>query len=324
MTKIQIPIDARVLYEMQEYAGYAKHHFASEIAGWAHYKQDRGIYKLAPLPKQEITGATADTSSMDVTNDINYDISDMVVHWHSHVDMMPNPSGTDLQQIKDTLGIMPMLISIIVNCKGQYTARLDVKQVGGKFGVKLNSPESYEVELIPYYSNKKVSQEVLKKLRRPKPKKVNKSDFKDDEPDSLFKVESLDDYIKSRKITPSETKLIPPKYQNGKVEDVHKAILSEDTQDTFLVIDELVKLRNVTKTSYQNPNNGNTITLISGQKSPITLAITIKGEKIEDVEFRINGNLLYPTEGMKRLLESLVKYNDITEDEKNQMEILLG
>lgn len=168
MGKISLPIDAMVLHQMYQYAAYAKHHFGTEIAGWGHYNEKKGIYKLTPLPKQIVSGAEVDSFPNEILLDEKYDIRDMVVQWHSHVDMGVTASATDLTAIRETLKLLPLVISIIVNCKHQYSARIDF--IRASQFIKLESAITLEVDLIPYYNNKDVSKEVLSKLSRPKVK----------------------------------------------------------------------------------------------------------------------------------------------------------
>lgn len=175
MAKMKIPIDAKVLFQMYEYAAYAKKHFKSEIAGWGHYNAENGIYKLAPLIKQTVQAADVDTFPNDILNDTKYDIRDLIVQWHSHVDMGVTPSSTDKQNIEDCLELFPMLISIIVNCKNEYSARLDFAKAGtGLIQLELDNPITIDVDLVPYYDNPKVSKEVLSKCSLPKPVTSNK------------------------------------------------------------------------------------------------------------------------------------------------------
>ena len=169
MGKIEIFVDAKVLYQMYEYAAFAKHHFQAEVAGWGHYNKDKGIYKLAPLTKQEVSGAEVNNFPNEILSAVDYNISDMLVQWHSHVDMGVTPSATDVSTIKETLKITPCLISIIVNCKHEYSARLDFARTSV---FDLPNPVTFEVELIPYYINKEVSKEIKRKLYRPKPKPI--------------------------------------------------------------------------------------------------------------------------------------------------------
>jgi len=166
--KIQIKIDAKVFSQMFSYAHYAREHFGSEIAGWGHFNEKKGIYKLTPLPKQVVSGAEVDAFPDLILEDTSYDISDMIVQWHSHVDMGVFFSGTDNNNIKDCMKIFPMLISVIVNCKGQYIAKLSITKAGGASRITLPQID-YDVELIPYYSDKDISKEVLAKCSRPKP-----------------------------------------------------------------------------------------------------------------------------------------------------------
>lgn len=164
--KIKINIDNKVLSQMYEYAHYAHHHYKSEIAGWAHYNIKNGIYKLAPLLKQEALPADVETFPDDILNDTNYDIHDMFVQWHSHVYMGCTPSITDKDLIEDALQTMPMIISIIVNCKNEYTAILTIKKAGL---FQFNDQIKFDVELRPYYNNPIVSKDVKSKLYIPKP-----------------------------------------------------------------------------------------------------------------------------------------------------------
>lgn len=176
MDKIDIYIDANVLFKMFQYAAYAEKHFDAEIAGWGHYNNEKGIYKLAPLLSQIVSSAEVNTFPNEIINNPKYDISDMIVQWHSHVNFSTSPSGTDKELIIDCLEQFPMLISIIVNCKHEYSARLDVSKMGADHCmIKLEEPTTYEVNLIPYYDNAEVDKEVLKKLKKPKPKVPEKS-----------------------------------------------------------------------------------------------------------------------------------------------------
>jgi hypothetical protein len=175
-SKLRMSIDARVLYQMYEYAAFAKTIHGSEIAGYGHYREKDGIYKLAPLTNQIITGgAEVDTFPSTIINDVKYDISDMVVQWHSHVEMNTFFSGTDQKNIKDMLGLYPLLISIVVNVKQEYTARLDIRNVAyGNHIMRLpeDNIASFDVELVPYYSNDVVYNEVRNKLKQPHKKHI--------------------------------------------------------------------------------------------------------------------------------------------------------
>lgn len=167
---MEIPIDAKVLYEMYEYAAYAHKHLKSEIAGWGHYHKDKGIYKLAPLLHQEAAGGDVETFPNGILNDMKYPMRDMIVQWHSHVYMSTFFSSVDITNIKDTMKLFPVLISIVVNCKNQYTARIDFSHAGAHNDITLPQTITLDVDLIPYYNNPQVNKEVKKKLHKPKPK----------------------------------------------------------------------------------------------------------------------------------------------------------
>lgn len=200
-----MPIDAKVFYQMYEYAAFAKSIHNSEIAGYGHFNEQDGIYKLAPLTKQIVTGSDVDAFPSSIVNDVGYDISDMIVQWHSHVEMGTFFSNTDQKNIKDMLRMYPMLISVVVNVKHEYTARLDIRSIAyGNQQYRL--PESdimtYDLELIPYYSNDEIWDEVTEKLRRPRKKPQRKAKIiplsekgkNGNVQDSLFNRKELDSW----------------------------------------------------------------------------------------------------------------------------------
>lgn len=172
--KIDIEIDAKVLYKMFELAAYANSLFNSEIAGWGHYSKENGIYKLAPLPKQTVSGAEVDAFPDEILRDQKYDISDLTVQWHSHVNFGCTPSAIDRTQIRESMKLFPYLITIIVNCKHEYTAEVHIKPK------QVDLPEhiTYEVNLIPYYDNIRVQKLVLKQCSKPKPKPQQQTQYK--------------------------------------------------------------------------------------------------------------------------------------------------
>jgi hypothetical protein len=165
--KIKMSIDRKVFADMFEIAHWAKVHNQSEVAGWGHWTPEKGIYKLAPLLEQEASGAEVDTFPDAILNDVKYDVSDMTVQWHSHVDMSVFFSATDKKLIEEALELYPFLISIVVNCKGQYYAELNISRAG-QFDLPV--VVSLEVELVPIYAQSRWSKIVKDKVRKPKPK----------------------------------------------------------------------------------------------------------------------------------------------------------
>lgn len=178
---MRIKINGDVLMKMFQYADSANRYFDSEVAGWAHYTKEKGIYKLAPLLEQEISPAGVDNHKMDSILNSSYKIDDMMVQWHSHVNMKVFLSPTDVANIKDTLKLMPMLISIVVNCRGQYYAQVDISQVNG---IRLDTAISIATDLSPQWNVGWVNKDIKKNLRKPKPKlQLVKPDFpKSDHP----------------------------------------------------------------------------------------------------------------------------------------------
>jgi proteasome lid subunit RPN8/RPN11 len=162
--KIEIPIEQSALKKMFIYAYYAEKHFGTEIAGWGHYRKDKGIYKLAPLSSQEVKGAEVDNFPDDIINNVHYNMSDMIVQWHSHVNMSTFFSSTDIANITKTLKLFPAIISIIVNCKNQYSARLDIAETNI---FDFDEIVNFDVTLKPYYQDEKISEEVKTKLHKP-------------------------------------------------------------------------------------------------------------------------------------------------------------
>jgi len=162
--KMKIKIQADVYHSLFEYARIAERKFQSEIAGWGHYSKKLGIYKLTPLPAQEVSGAEVDAFPNELLSNTDYDISDMIVQWHSHVNMATTPSSVDNANIKDTMKIMDNLISIIVNCKGDYSARIDFRNKNRFF----DNIVTHDVELVVDYhlDIASMEREVLAKCKK--------------------------------------------------------------------------------------------------------------------------------------------------------------
>lgn len=168
--EISLLINGDVLQEMFKYAYYAYEHFNSEIAGWGHYSEDKGIYKLAPLTKQEASRAEVDNFPNGILEDESYDMSDMMVQWHSHVTMDVFWSATDEKCIKDTLKLTKTLISVVVNVFGEYRCRVDSIVVGRqKHMVELNKQITQNCILQSYHNDKSLEKVVLRNLYKPKP-----------------------------------------------------------------------------------------------------------------------------------------------------------
>ncbi len=154
---MEILIKETVLNKMFAYADEAKKQFNSEIGGFAHYKNDM-VYKLAPLQRQKATAANVDIEPDELVKS-DYNMSDMIVQWHSHIDMGVTPSGTDTKNIKESLKLMKSLITIIVNCKRETFCRVDI--MDPKFGQL-----TIKSELVPVRNTRTidVSGEVKEKL----------------------------------------------------------------------------------------------------------------------------------------------------------------
>ena len=168
---MQIAIDAKILFEMQEYAAWAEEHYESEIAGWGHYNKDEGIYKLAPLTKQVVHSAEA-LASPDELLESDYDMSDMIVQWHSHVRMGVSPSQPDVETRNLISELSGMVISIIINLKGEHSCYVTISKVRD---LEFDVPHSFKAELLPYYVNSRISKDVKKQLKLPPPPKPVKS-----------------------------------------------------------------------------------------------------------------------------------------------------
>lgn len=167
---MNIAIDAKVLFEMQEYAAWANEHYDAEIAGWGHYSHEEGIYKLAPLTRQVVHGAEA-LATPDELLKTDYDMSDMIVQWHSHVNMGCTPSQPDIQTRNEIAKLSGLVVSIIINLKGEHTCNITVAKANG---FEFDTPHTMKSTLLPYYVNQNISKIVKKKLRLPPPPKVVK------------------------------------------------------------------------------------------------------------------------------------------------------
>lgn len=163
--KTTIPIKASVFQEIFGYAHAAYDLYKCEIAGWGHFdkKGDNGIYKLAPLPPQETAGAEVDSFPDEIlalASSNKYDMSDMIVQWHSHMSLGCTPSVTDNKNIDYVLGLFPIIITIIVNVRDEYSARISYRQING---ITLGR-QDIDVELMPYYNDDAIKKEVKSKL----------------------------------------------------------------------------------------------------------------------------------------------------------------
>lgn len=187
---MEIYIKNEVFQEMYEYAHWANEHFRSEIAGWGHYSDDKGIYKLAPLQKQIVSGAEVEQFPNDILNDVKYDISDLVVRWHSHVNMSCNPSKQDENQIEEIMELWDFAINIIINLKGDYSAYVYYKKMG-RF--KINPFASEKIKLIPYFSNASKSKEVKERLQKYSPPLLPPSKHKNNNKDVFPAIDYYDD-----------------------------------------------------------------------------------------------------------------------------------
>ena len=164
-TKIDINIKPDVFDKMFMYAHYAVKHFDSEVAGWGHYTLDKGIYKLAPLCEQTASTAEVEGFPDDILEMPDYDISDMCVQWHSHGRLGVMWSKTDEDNIADTLELTGFLISIVVNIKGEYKARVDY--ISHLDQVDIEEHISMKANIKRSYKNRGIEREILKKISEP-------------------------------------------------------------------------------------------------------------------------------------------------------------
>lgn len=89
------------------------------------------LEKLLPLPKQENTPTTTEVKCDDLEQFIQQEVPEykdrkrVGLWWHSHVDMGAFWSSTDEQNI-DEWSKSPILISIVLNKRGDYKIRYDM------------------------------------------------------------------------------------------------------------------------------------------------------------------------------------------------------
>jgi proteasome lid subunit RPN8/RPN11 len=168
--KSEIKISAKILFEMFQYAFYAKKNYNSEIAGWGHWQKNKGIYKLAPLTYQEVpqNGLEVEMSPDDLLK-TDYDMSDMLVRWHSHVNCSTSLSKTDNDTIKELLRVMPFVISVVVNVKLETTCQVDINLdkilKGRNAGLFHSDTATMTAKLIPYFSDNECEKIVQEKVK---------------------------------------------------------------------------------------------------------------------------------------------------------------
>ena len=206
MSKVQIPIDSKILHKIYTYAAYANHHFPqSEIAGWGHYNREDGIYKLAPLLDQ-VAHSTEVITDTTYLLESGYDMKDMTVQWHSHCWMGTKPSGMsgDLGNIKKLGKLMPFVITIIVNLRMEYHCQVDIFKTESFDLEQL----TLEAELIPYYDNRKVSADVKRHLKLPPPvpkeekKEIGQPSYGYWNRESFNQIDMFSDYIPPKQALP--------------------------------------------------------------------------------------------------------------------------
>ena len=164
-TKIDINIKTDVFDKMFMYAHYAVKHFDSEVSGWGHYTLDKGIYKLAPLCTQIASTEDVEGLPDEILEMPDYDMSDMCVQWHSHGRLGVMWSRPDEDNIKDILELTGFLISIVVNIKGEYKARVDY--ISRLDQVDIEEHISMKANIKRSYKNRDIEREILKKISKP-------------------------------------------------------------------------------------------------------------------------------------------------------------
>jgi len=159
---MDIYIKPPVWKKIINYACAANEIHGTEIAGWGHYNQKKGIYKLAPLTKQEVKGAEVDSFPDELLKQSDYVISDMSVQWHSHVNMRAFFSSTDIANIKNNMKLMELLVSLVVNVREEYACRVDFAYYT-PFGVR--KVETIDNINVIVGNNTKIPEDILEEVR---------------------------------------------------------------------------------------------------------------------------------------------------------------
>jgi hypothetical protein len=265
-------IDKDVLDKIFAYAKAAQIHKKSEIAGWGHYGgPNAGVYALAPLLKQYASGAEVETFPDAILHDTEYDISDMIVQWHSHVDMRVFWSKTDEECIEEALGLFPQLFSIVVNVRGEYKARLDIGKIKTASGyIPLDKQITIECDLSVYNDDalvKEVMKDVKKKLvDKPAPKFANTSKYQvwDNTTQSWYSHEEHRILMKGRRHYVEHKHV--PNNGNGKPKLLHESVSVKnansikeltDTMREFYTDDDMKELRKMVAILVYMKNNPN-------------------------------------------------------------------
>lgn len=118
-----IKVEPIVLASIYKYAEIAD----GEISGFAFFDEERqSVNQLFPLLSQECTGTETEMNEKVMSElSLTKWSAKLNVWWHSHVYMGVFWSDTDKSAI-ESLGLtIPYLISIVVNKKREYKARID-------------------------------------------------------------------------------------------------------------------------------------------------------------------------------------------------------
>tara|TARA_R100000656_G_scaffold120393_1_gene94651 strand:+ start:9611 stop:10360 length:750 start_codon:yes stop_codon:yes gene_type:complete len=144
-TEPMVTIDAETWGQIM----FATQAVDTEITGWLNVKRDEDHFHIhgdLVIPKQEVGSASVDVSSTEMA--LMLDQHDNVrCWWHSHVDMAPNPSTTDVTQMDGYAENLPFYLMLITNKSGNYG--LEVWDMESNLiweGIELSSVPTRDVE----------------------------------------------------------------------------------------------------------------------------------------------------------------------------------
>lgn len=115
--------------------GFARAGGTTEVSGIGLVHLEKGVPIITEIifPKQTGSGAYTEIDQQDLARITAEQakkgkINEMRLHWHSHCNMGVGPSGTDLTDIAEYLQLAPWRVSIIVNNRGDFNVRFDMKE----------------------------------------------------------------------------------------------------------------------------------------------------------------------------------------------------
>ena len=121
-TNIVLSITPKVYAKIFAYAKECKW----EVSGFGSFNKNGVIDTLFPLLTQKCSGSETEMDEKALEEITRSGFSKRInFHWHSHVNMGVFWSAQDKSNVENLIRFYPVLISVVVNKKGESLARLD-------------------------------------------------------------------------------------------------------------------------------------------------------------------------------------------------------